>query len=120
MRKLGIVIAAGLTVVCGGISWTGYQTFSMGKELIDAGITRRQFDAQKIGAPETKVRAALPKPLRDLPDEEVYGTDPGRQGMPAGASCILFTPKPIEDDPDLWRFCFVDGALADKRALTTP
>ncbi|GAA2686955.1 hypothetical protein [Actinoplanes palleronii] len=121
MRKVVIVLAIVIAVLCGGIGLTGYRAWTTGKDLLDAGITKRQFDAQKAGAPETAVRAALPDPIDPMPDEDVYGDDPGRAGMPDGASCVYYTLKPIEaSGPDLWRFCFAGGLLVQKKALTLP
>ncbi|GAA3725194.1 hypothetical protein GCM10022225_02630 [Plantactinospora mayteni] len=121
MRKVGIVVAVLVVVLCGGLGWAGYQTFALGKEILGAGVTREQFDAQKEGTPEADVRAALPEPLSSMNDKDLYRGDPGRHGMPADASCIYYTIKPIEDSgPDLWRFCFVNGALAEKSAITIP
>ncbi|TCB98390.1 hypothetical protein E0H26_08370 [Micromonospora zingiberis] len=121
MRKAGIIIAVVLVVLCGGLGWAAYQAFALGKELVEAGVTREQFDAQQDGTREADVRAALPEPLTGIKDKDLYGDDPGRRGMPAGASCIYYTIKPIEDSgPDLWRFCFVNGVLAEKSAITIP
>lgn len=121
MRKVGIIIAAVLVVLCGGLGWTAYQAFALVKEVIEAGVTREQFDAQQIGTPEADVRAALPEPLTGITDKDLYGDDPDKGGMPAGASCSYYTIEPIETEgPELWRFCFVDGALAEKSAITIP
>ncbi|WP_158603502.1 hypothetical protein [Micromonospora radicis] len=121
MRKTGIIITIVLVVLCGGLGWTVYQMYDLGRELLGAGVTRDQFDAQQEGTAEAAVRAALPDPLTDISDKDLYRNDPGRQGMPAGASCVYYTIKPIEaDGPDLWRLCFVDGKLAEKSAITIP
>jgi hypothetical protein len=121
MRKLGIVIGIVLVVMCGGLGWTAYQTFALGKEIVEAGVTQQQFDAQKVGTPEKDVRDALPAPLTDMRDKDIYGDDSGKKGMPAGASCIYYTIKPLSDTgPDLWRFCFVGGSLAEKNSLVIP
>ncbi|WP_433531347.1 hypothetical protein ACQPYA_04345 [Micromonospora sp. CA-263727] len=121
MRKFGIVIAVLLVVLCGGLGWTAYQAFALGKEVLRAGITQEQFDAQQEGTPETGVRAALPEPLTGMNDKDLYPGDPGKKGMPANASCIYYTIKPIEESgPDLWRFCFVNGTLVEKSAITIP
>ncbi|SDT42213.1 hypothetical protein [Actinoplanes derwentensis] len=121
MRKAGIVIAIVLTVICGGLGWTVYQWIGLGKELAEASITREQFDAQKEGTARSQVLAALPTPLGDVTDQELYPGDPGRQGAPAGASCVYYGISPLTGEgPDLWRFCFVDGALAEKSAVAIP
>ncbi|WP_433789103.1 hypothetical protein [Actinoplanes sp. CA-252034] len=121
MRKAGIIIAIVLTILCGGVGVTVYRWIDLGRDLAEASITRAQFDAQREGTPQTQVMAALPEPLGDVTDEELYAGDPGRNDMPAGASCVYYGIEPITGTgPDLWRLCFVDGTLADKRAVTIP
>lgn len=121
MRKVLIVVAIVLTVLCGGVGWTVYQWIDLGRELSQASITRAQFDAQRTGTPRAQVLATLPAPLTDITDEELYGGDPGRNGAPSGASCVYYGIDPVTvDGPDLWRLCFVDGALAEKSAVTIP
>ncbi|BCJ55378.1 hypothetical protein Asp14428_68530 [Actinoplanes sp. NBRC 14428] len=121
MRKALIVVAVVLAVVCGGLGLIVYRAVDLGRELVKTGVTQQQFDAQKVGAPEAAVRAALPEPLTDLSDEELYPGDPGRGGLPAGATCIYHTIKPFPaDGAELWRFCFADGKLVKKSPLTIP
>jgi hypothetical protein len=121
MRKVAIIVTAVLVVLCGGLGWTVYQAVALGKEIIEAGVTRELFDAQQIGTPEADVRAALPTPLTGITDKDLYGNDPDKLGMPAGASCSYYTIEPFDTEgPELWRFCFVDGALAEKSAITIP
>ncbi|MDQ0370030.1 hypothetical protein [Catenuloplanes indicus] len=122
MRKVAIVVSIVLVVLCGGVGWFAYQAYDLGKQLVDASITQQQFDAQQVGTPETEVRAALPAPLENLTDQDLYGDDPARQGMPAGASCIYYGVKPLTDAgrQPMWRLCFVGGALAEKSRITLP
>ncbi|MFI7079380.1 hypothetical protein ACIBO1_18970 [Micromonospora sp. NPDC049903] len=121
MRKVGLIIAAVIVVLCGGIGWTVYQAIALGKEVLGAGVTREQFDAQQVGTAESDVRAALPEPLSGMRDKDLYPDDPGRQGIPVDASCAYFTVAPLGDPgPELWRFCFVDGVLKEKRGITIP
>ncbi|GLY05074.1 hypothetical protein [Actinoplanes sp. NBRC 101535] len=121
MRKVAIIVTAVLVVLCGGLGWTGYQWFNLGRELVDAGVTQEQFDAQKVGADEKTVRDALPEPLSDIAEKDLYGDDQGRNGAPAGSSCVYYTFAPLEDaGPDLWRFCFADGKLAEKSGQSIP
>ncbi|GAB7042485.1 MULTISPECIES: hypothetical protein [Catenuloplanes] len=122
MRKVAIVISVVLVVLCGGVGWFAYQAYDMGKQLVDASITQQQFDAQKEGTPEAEVRAALPAPLENVTDRDLYGDDPAKQGMPAGASCIYYGVKPLEDvgQEPMWRLCFVGGALAEKSRISLP
>lgn len=122
MRKAGIIIAVVLVVLCGGVGFFAYRAYDIGKDIVEAGITQEQFDAQKQGATEQEVRAALPEPLGGVTDKDLYGDDPGKQGMPAGASCVYYTVKPLGEGAEqpMWRFCFVDGKLAEKSRLTLP
>ncbi|MEV4278835.1 hypothetical protein [Actinoplanes xinjiangensis] len=119
MRKIIIVVAIVLTVMCGGLGWVAYQWIGLGVELNRSSLTREQFDAQKEGTAQSRVLAALPAPLTDITDKDLYPGDPGRKGAPAGASCVYYGISPVtEDGPELWRFCFVDGKLAEKSAVT--
>jgi hypothetical protein len=121
MRTLVIIIAVVMLVLCGGFGWIAYQWIDTGLELKRTGITREQFDEQKEGTAQGQVLAALPQPLSDIEDEELYPGDPGRNGAPAGATCVYYTVSPITGEgPELWRFCFVDGVLAEKSAVTIP
>ncbi len=122
MRKVGIVIAVVLVVLCGGVGFFAYRAYDLGKEIVGAGITQEQFDAQKEGTAEADVRSVLPEPLGGMTDKDLYGEDPGKQGMPAGASCIYYTVKPLQNSGEqpMWRLCFVDGKLAEKSRLTLP
>lgn len=116
MRKVGIVLAIVLTVLCGGLGWTAYQWFDTFKELGEAGITQSVFDAQKEGAAQADVMKALPEPLTDIDEKDL-----GSEGVPAGASCVYYTIDPMTGEgPDLFRFCFTDGKLAEKSAVTIP
>ncbi|BEL06106.1 hypothetical protein Q0Z83_042970 [Actinoplanes sichuanensis] len=115
MRKALIVIAVVLVVLCGGLGWTAYQWIDAGLDLSKASITRAQFDAQKEGTAQSQVLAALPEPLNDIDENDL------RTGAPAGAACVFYGISPITGEgPDLWRFCFVDGELAEKSAVTIP
>lgn len=116
MRKVGIVIAVVLTVLCGGLGWTAYQWFDLARDLSESSITKEIFDAQKQGALQADVMKALPEPLTDIDEKDL-----GREGAPAGASCVYYGIDPMTGEgPDLWRFCFTDGKLAEKSAVTIP
>ncbi|MCO8273788.1 hypothetical protein M1L60_24630 [Actinoplanes sp. TRM 88003] len=121
MRK-GLVITAVIGfVLCGGLGVVVWQLVDLGKEIVASGVTREQFDAQKKGAAEADVRAALPPPLTDINEKDLYRNEPAKYGVPAGASCNYHTIKPIPDaGPELYRFCFVNGALAEKNTVTIP
>ncbi|MDY7084948.1 MAG: hypothetical protein SYR96_07570 [Actinomycetota bacterium] len=122
MRKGLIVIAVLGFVLCGGLGFGVWRVIDLGREIIATGVTKQEFDAQQKGTPEADVRAALPEPLSDISDKDLYGGEPAKFGVPAGASCIYHTIKPLPDPegPELYRFCFVDGKLAEKNAVTIP
>ncbi|MEU8660711.1 hypothetical protein [Actinoplanes philippinensis] len=121
MRKVLIGIAVVLTVLCGGLGWVAYRWIDAGLDLSKASITRAEFDAQKEGTAQAQVLTALPEPLADIEEKDLYGDDSGRKGAPAGATCVYYGISPLTGDgPDLWRFCFVDGKLAEKSAVTIP
>ena len=122
MRKGLIITAVVGFVLCGGIGFGIWQVIDLGREIIASGVTKQEFDAQKKGTPEADVRAALPEPLTDISDKDLYNGRPADFGVPAGASCIYHTIKPLPEPggPELYRFCFVGGALAEKNTVTIP
>jgi hypothetical protein len=118
MRKVLLIIAGVVVVVCGVGGWFVYQAVDTGREISRASITQQQFDAQRVGSDETTVRDALPTAL---PDDEktIYGSDPTRQGRPEGATCAYYAVKPITEGKDrpLFRFCFTGGQLTEKKQI---
>jgi hypothetical protein len=118
MRK-GIVIGAGvLVVLCGAGGWMVYSAVDVGKQINESSVTRAEFDAQKVGAEEVTVRDALPKPM-ESDDKTLYGDDPTKQGMPAGSSCVYYAVEPLSEggEKPMFRFCFADGKLAEKKQI---
>jgi hypothetical protein len=88
----------------------------MAKQVVKAKITQQQFDGVQVGQAETSVRKALPAPLgRDFTaDDEATKRD-----VPPGAECIYYRTdqSPESSGTPLFRFCFRDGKLADKRMV---
>jgi hypothetical protein len=120
MRKVLLIIAGVIVVVCGVGGWFGYRVLHLGRELAEASITQQQFDAQRLGGAETTVRDALPVPLKNVEDKYLYAkNDPTAQGRPTGASCIYYAVKPLADGKDrpMFRFCFTGGKLAEKKQI---
>ena len=123
MRKVLLIILAVVLVLCGGGGYVAYRVFDTGRDFLEATITQQQFDAQAaVGAAETSVRAALPAPLKDMTDADIYGeNDAAQQGRPAGASCVYYGVKPLEstgdDDMPMFRFCFQGGKLIEKKKI---
>jgi hypothetical protein len=116
MRKILIVSAVVGIVLCGCGGFLGYRGLTMVKQITKAKVTQQQFDALQVGQSETSVRQALPTPL----DASVYaGDDAVGKDVPAGATCVYFRAE-LSTAPDgtpLFRFCFADGRLADKRTV---
>jgi hypothetical protein len=122
MRKVLLILLAVVLVLCGAGGYLGYRVFDTGRDFFEATITQQQFDAQAVGAAETSVRAALPAPLTDLSDADIYGeNDAAQQGRPAGASCMYYGVKPLDSAGDgdlpMFRFCFQGGRLTEKKKI---
>ncbi|MEU8609712.1 hypothetical protein AB0C29_17090 [Actinoplanes sp. NPDC048791] len=118
MRKVLLIIAGVVVLVCGVGGWFGYQALDAGRKISRSSITQQQFDAQQVGAGETAVRDALPTALED-DEETIYGDDPTRQGKPAGATCAYYALKPLTESKNrpLFRFCFAGGKLTEKKQI---
>jgi hypothetical protein len=122
MRKVLLIILAVVLVLCGVGGYIGYRVFDTGRDFFEATITQQQFDAQAVGAAETTVRAALPTPLKDMTEADIYGqNDAARQGKPAGAACMYYGVKPLDSAGDgdlpMFRFCFEGGRLIEKKKI---
>jgi hypothetical protein len=120
MRRVLLIIAGVVVVVCGVGGFFGYRAVHIGHEIATSSITEQQFDAQRLGGAETTVRDTLPVPLKDVDEQDLYGkNDPTKQGRPAGASCTYYAIKPLTKGKDrpMFRFCFVDGKLAEKKQI---
>nr|WP_221380685.1 hypothetical protein [Actinoplanes polyasparticus] len=125
MSKKVVLIVSGVAalLVCGAGGALVYSGIGMGREYADTAITAAQFDAQKIGKSQKEVQDALPAPLELSEEAEAgyYGTDPTRQGMPNGASCVYHPVKPLTEvgDEPMYRFCFSAGELVEKKKIRT-
>lgn len=121
MRKVLLIIGVLAVLACGVGGFIAYRALDLGKEINASSITQEQFDAQRLKGAESAVRGALPKPLSDIDEKDIYGkNDPTSQGRPPGASCSYYTAKPITDGADvpLFRFCFAGGKLVEKKRVT--
>ncbi|GAA2575482.1 hypothetical protein GCM10010435_59270 [Winogradskya consettensis] len=118
MRKVLLIVAGVVVVLCGVGGWFGFQALNTGREISRSSITQQQFDAQQVGGVETTVRDALPTPLQDE-EQTIYGDDVTKQGKPDGATCTYYAIKPITDGKDrpLFRFCFAGGKLTEKKQI---
>jgi hypothetical protein len=118
MRKVLLIIAGVVVLVCGVGGWFGFQALNTGREITRSSITQEQYDAQRVGSDETTVRDTLPTPLPD-DDKTIYGDDPTMQGKPADATCAYYPVKPITEGKNrpLFRFCFAGGKLTEKKQI---
>jgi hypothetical protein len=119
MRKVLLIIVGVVVVVCGTGGFFVYRGVHVGREIVKSSITREQFDAQRLGSAETTVRGALPVPLKNVKDRDLYGDDPTAQGRPAGASCVYYAVKPLTEGKGrpMFRLCFAGGKLAEKKQI---
>jgi hypothetical protein len=120
MRKVLLIVVGVAVVVCGVGGFFVYRAADVGRQISRSSITQTQFDAQRLGGAETAVREALPVPLKDADEKEIYGTnDPTRQGKPDGSSCIYYAVKPLTKGGDrpMFRFCFAGGKLTEKKRV---
>jgi hypothetical protein len=121
MRKVFVIIGVIAVVLCAVGGYFVYNAVVIGDKINDSSITREQFDAQRIGGEEAAVRDALPAPL-DTDEADLYGSDPARQGKPAGSTCAYYVIKPISEGAGppvkpMFRFCFAGGKLAEKKQI---
>ncbi|GAA1610477.1 sensor histidine kinase [Actinoplanes couchii] len=91
------VAIAGFLVLCGAGLW-------LTADLV--AVDRSTYDAIRIGQPESQVRAQLP----DL-DTAVAGAPDGCVDYQAG----MLEQLGAQDGAMIYRFCFRDGVLVDKR-----
>ena len=92
-------------------AFLAYQGYRAVQEVQESSITQNDFQAQKVGTEESEIRSALPEPL---PDGDSVGTEP------AGSTCIYYLRSPLlsDDGKPMFRFCFQDGELIEKKGLT--
>lgn len=120
MRKVLLIVLGVAVVGCGAGGFFIYRAVDVGSQISKSSVTQAQFDAQQLGAAETAVRDALPVPLKDVNEEDIYGkNDPTAQGKPAGSSCVYYGVKPLTEGGDrpMFRFCFAGGKLTEKKRI---
>jgi hypothetical protein len=120
MRKILLIVVGVAVVVCGVGGFFVYRAASIGREISRSSITQAQFDAQRLGVAETTARDALPVPLENSKEKDIYGTnDPTKQGKPDGSACIYYAVKPLTKGGDrpMFRFCFAGGKLTEKKRI---
>src|SRR5690606_3623345 len=78
-------------------------------------IEPHEYRAVEVGRSEAHVRAQLPSGDSFLMD----GLDKGAPPEPAGAECVTYRSTEVADDWDkepVFRFCFKDGRLIEKKS----
>ncbi|MEU5714872.1 histidine kinase [Streptomyces sp. NPDC020403] len=116
-RGNGIAIGCGVVavvvvtaVVVGGVFLV--------READKAMIDPKQYDAVKVGQSEEAVRRQLPRGDSFLNTETGDGTPP----VPDGASCLTLMSTELGsswDKEPVFRFCFKDGTLIEKKSFET-
>jgi hypothetical protein len=119
VRRVLTVFAVVMLLSCGFGGFYGLRTM----RLMRSRLSTQQFAAAQVGQSESSLRAALPDSIDAdfLTDADIYGKDPGKQGMPAGASCVYYwteVPQLVPNVGTLYRLCFSGGALVDKKVIT--
>ncbi|MCC3772472.1 histidine kinase [Streptomyces sp. UNOC14_S4] len=88
-------------------------------EADKAAIDRKTYDAIRVGTAEDTVREELPSGKSFLTDD-VKGKGPAE---PAGSQCLSLLSKDGSGDArtdHVFRFCFKDGKLIEKRDFNVP
>ncbi len=109
------VVAVGLTVL--GLMIWGVVAFVGGAR--DATVSETAYERIRVGAPEAEVARELP-PGSSFFSDQYKGTGPT---PPEGSNCrwfLLADQSDVAWDEDhVARFCFKDGALAEKQEYVT-
>ncbi|GGU59690.1 hypothetical protein GCM10010211_25800 [Streptomyces albospinus] len=109
-----IIAGTGLLILVGLMAAALFGVGSLVDEADKGAIDPQDYASVKVGDPEAQVRHALPSGSSLL-------TSHARSKLPAkpaGSTCLVFLSTADEDDSatdTVYRFCFKDGKLADKR-----
>ncbi|MGW0964245.1 sensor histidine kinase [Streptomyces gelaticus] len=109
----GLAVLISLLLVIAAVGVGGYVLLSKAEE---ARIEPKQYDAVKVGQSEAEIRKQLPKENSFVTD----GLEMGAPPVPKGAKCLSLTSTESSDDPDtepVFRFCFKDGKLTEKKSF---
>lgn len=114
--KIVLLSIAGLVVLCCGGGLIGVKFFIAKAKA--ASISPATFDAIQIGQAEADVRRRMPA-KDSIAKDSLGGQEPP---VPAGSKCAyaLSSATVTEWSPTVYRFCFADGRLVEKRAITAP
>lgn len=113
-RSKGCGIAALIILVL--VIAAGVGGYFLLKEGDKAMIEPKKYDAIKVGSTEEEVRKQLPQGDTFL----TKGLDEGAPPIPAGASCLSLTSTEMGsswDKSPVFRFCFKDGRLIEKKSF---
>ncbi|MGC9544436.1 sensor histidine kinase [Streptomyces sp. UG1] len=118
-KKKGVAIGCGVAVVVvvGLVALGVVALFALVKESDKVMIEPSVYESVKVGDAETDVRNNLPDGKSFLID----GLDADGPAEPKGSSCLVLMstemPDNLNDEP-VFRFCFKDGKLIEKRSYT--
>ncbi|MFI8963301.1 sensor histidine kinase [Streptomyces sp. NPDC053493] len=107
----GIAFAALVLLLVAGGFGVWYMVGSLGDGMIDPG----QYDAVKVGQSEKEVRDRLPSG-DSIATTGLHGKGPKE---PEGSACLVLMSSDMGEDPEkepVFRFCFKDGKLIEKKA----
>ncbi|MEU0136410.1 histidine kinase [Streptomyces sp. NPDC006296] len=110
----GIAALAGVVVVAAAVVGGIFLMREADKVMIEP----EQYDAVKVGQSEAEVRARLPH------GDSVLNTGPGTDAPaePEGSTCLTLMSTEFGSSMDtepVFRFCFRDGKLIEKRSFET-
>jgi hypothetical protein len=112
-----ILIASGVIglMLCGCGGFFGYRGITMAERIARANVSQQQFSTLRVGQSEDSARKSLPTPL----DADVVKGGDSADGIPPGAKCIYYRADGggQTSGTALFRFCFKDGKLTDKRTV---
>ncbi|MGW2022078.1 sensor histidine kinase [Streptomyces decoyicus] len=116
-RCSGIAIGCGVAALIALLLVTGVVGgFFLMSEMDKAMIEPKEYAAVKVGRPEAEVRKQLPDGATFLAE----GLDKGAPPVPEGAKCLSLNSTEFGSiwgkDP-VFRFCFKDGKLIEKKSF---
>ncbi|MER7376368.1 sensor histidine kinase [Streptomyces lanatus] len=118
-KKKGVVIGCGIAaaVVVGLVVLAVVAVVALVNESDNAMIEPSVYKSMKVGEAEADVRDKLPDGDSFLTE----GLDSDGPAEPKGANCLVLMsteiPDSLDDEP-VFRFCFKDGKLIEKRSYT--
>ncbi|WP_329585206.1 histidine kinase [Streptomyces sp. NBC_01362] len=109
----GMAVLISLLLVIAALGVGGYFLLNKAEE---ARIEPKQYDTVKVGQPEAEIRKQLPKENSFVTD----GLETDAPPVPKGAKCLSLTSTESSNNPDMepvFRFCFKDGKLTEKKSF---